>query len=256
MKRLLTIGHSYVIALNRRLADEMARQGGDRWEVTAAAPSTFAADLGRVSLERRDGEACRVVGLPVRADRFPHLMHYGALRPLLAEPWDVIHCWEEPYVASGGQIARLAPKGARFVFATFQNLVKRYPPPFNWIERSVVSRADGTAFGHTVHDAFGSARVMPAGRRASSRRGSTRQGSRRMRPSERIRWNVAGTIAPRSSASSDASWRRRDAPCFVQALRESRPVARALRRRRSRTAGAQRSPRRSVPRRHCDRRRA
>ena len=155
MKRLLTIGHSYVIALNRRLADEMARQGAGAWEVTAAAPHTFAADLGRVSLEPRAGEACRVVGLPVHADRFPHLMYYGGLRRLLAERWDVVHCWEEPYVVSGGQVAAFTPRDSRFVFATFQNLTKRYPPPFNWIERRVAGRADGwIAFGHTVHEAL------------------------------------------------------------------------------------------------------
>ena len=25
-------------------------------------------------------------------------MFYGGLRRLLAEPWDLVHCWEEPYV--------------------------------------------------------------------------------------------------------------------------------------------------------------
>jgi glycosyltransferase involved in cell wall biosynthesis len=154
MKRLLTIGHSYVVALNRRLADEMAREGAGRWNVTVAAPATFAGDLRTLALERRDDEACRVVPLRIFGDRFPHLMFYGGLRRLLAEPWDVIHCWEEPYVTAGAQIARFAPAGARLVFATFQNLVKRYPPPFGWMERRVLRRADGwIAFGHTVHQA-------------------------------------------------------------------------------------------------------
>src|SRR5262245_33986274 len=152
MKRLLTIGHSYVIALNRRLADEMARQGAGRWSVTAAAPASFAGDLRRVALETRPGEACRVVPLTVYVDRVPHLMVYGGLRRLMSEPWDVVHCWEEPYVAAGAQIAEAAPADARFVFATFQNLVKRYPPPFSWMERRVLGRADGwIAFGHSVH---------------------------------------------------------------------------------------------------------
>jgi len=152
MKRLLTIGHSYVIALNRRLADEMARQGAGRWSVTAAAPRSFAGDLRRVALEPLPHEACRVVPLTVYGDRVPHLMVYGGLRRLMSEPWDVVHCWEEPYVAAGAQIAWSAPRGARFVFATFQNLAKRYPPPFNWMERRVLDRADGwIAFGHSIH---------------------------------------------------------------------------------------------------------
>ncbi len=154
VRRLLTIGHSYVVTLNRRLADEMAIAGAGRWSVTAAAPATYAGDLGTLSLEPGADGGARVVPLGVRLDRIPHLMHYSGLPSLLAERWDVIHCWEEPYVAACLQIARRASPHARFVFATFQNLPKQYPPPFSWIERRVLDRADGwIAFGHTVHDA-------------------------------------------------------------------------------------------------------
>jgi glycosyltransferase involved in cell wall biosynthesis len=152
MKRLLTIGHSYVVTLNRRLADEMARQGRGRWSVTAAAPASYHGDLRRIALEAGFAEACDVRRMPAHLTRFPHLMFYGGLRKLLAEPWDLIHCWEEPYIAAGAQIAALAPTEIPFVFATFQNLSKQYPPPFNWMERRVLSRADGwIAFGRTVH---------------------------------------------------------------------------------------------------------
>lgn len=153
VKRLLTIGHSYVVGLNRRLADEIARQGSDRWSVTAAAPSTYPGDLRTIALEPIVDEACRVVRLRTHLARSPHLMFYGGLRRLMAEPWDVVHCWEEPYVAAGAQIARLAPRNASLVLATFQNLSKKYPPPFGWMERQVLRRADGwIAFGNTVHD--------------------------------------------------------------------------------------------------------
>ncbi len=153
MKHLLTIGHSYVVSLNRRLADEMAREGGDRWRVTAAAPESYAGDLGRVELERSGDEACQVVPLPVHLDRSPHLMMYGRLAPLMRQPWDVVHCWEEPYVMAAAQIAAAAPRSARFVFSTFQNLAKVYPPPFSWIERRVLRRSSGwIAFGQTVRE--------------------------------------------------------------------------------------------------------
>jgi glycosyltransferase involved in cell wall biosynthesis len=154
VKRLLTIGHSYVVTLNRRLADEMAREGRDRWRVTAAAPASYAGDLGRIPLERSGEDACEVVPLPVHLDRSPHLMMYGRLAPLMMQPWDVVHCWEEPYVMAAAQIATAAPRSAAFVFSTFQNLAKSYPPPFNWIERRVLRRSNGwIAFGETTHDA-------------------------------------------------------------------------------------------------------
>jgi glycosyltransferase involved in cell wall biosynthesis len=153
VKRLLTIGHSYVVAQNRRLAHEMAVAGAGAWEVTAAAPASLAGDLRPIALEPIPDEACRVVPLRVHASGFPHLRMYSGLSPLLREKWDVIHCWEEPFVMAGWQISRGAQRGTRLVFATFQNLSKRYPPPFNWMERSVVRRSDGwIAFGRTVHD--------------------------------------------------------------------------------------------------------
>jgi glycosyltransferase involved in cell wall biosynthesis len=153
LRRLLTIGHSYVVALNRRLAHEMAIHGRGRWEVTAAAPASFAGDLRRIALEPIEHEACRVVPLPMAFVAVPHLMFYGrGTHSLLRERWDVIHCWEEPYVAAAYQIARAAAPDVRFVFATFQNIAKRYPPPLSWFERRVVGRADGwIAFGETVH---------------------------------------------------------------------------------------------------------
>jgi glycosyltransferase involved in cell wall biosynthesis len=155
MKRLLTIGHSYVIAGNRRLAHEMAVQGRGRWEVTAAAPERLAADLRGVTLEPIADEACTVGPLGVRLGSSPHLRFYDRrLRALMSSPWDVVHVWEEPYVAACAQIAALAPPRARFVPATFQNIVKTYPAPFRFFERRVVQRAAGwIAFGTTVADA-------------------------------------------------------------------------------------------------------
>ena len=81
-------------------------------------------------------------------------MRYGRkLSSLLAEPWDLVHCWEEPYVAAAHQIARQVSPDVPLVFATFQNIAKRYPPPFNWIERYSMKRADGViAFGQTIAD--------------------------------------------------------------------------------------------------------
>lgn len=155
MKRLLTIGHSYVVAANRRLAHQMALEGAGEWEVTCAAPERFPGDLRPVELEPIAGEACRTVPVPVRFARRPHLMRYGRrLATLLRkEPWDVVHCWQEPFVVSAAQVARAAPAGAALVVATFQNLPKRYPIPFSTFERAVMRRADGwIAFGRTVEE--------------------------------------------------------------------------------------------------------
>ena len=79
-------------------------------------------------------------------------MLYGReLSSLLAEPWDLVHCWEEPYVAASAQIARRIAPNVPLVLATFQNITKRYPPPFSWFERYSMARANGViAFGRTA----------------------------------------------------------------------------------------------------------
>lgn len=149
-RRLLAIGHSYCVDLNRRLPQEMARAGG--WDVTVAAPDRFRGDFDWHTTTAAPDEPCRVVPVPIRFGFRVHTMRYGAaLRELLQQSWDAVHCWEEPYVASAAQVARAVRPNTPLVFATFQNIVKRYPPPFNWIERGVRRRANGVvAFGHTT----------------------------------------------------------------------------------------------------------
>jgi glycosyltransferase involved in cell wall biosynthesis len=142
------------VALNRRLAHELANVGGDRWEVTVAGPSFFHGDLRPVPLERLPSEPCKLVGLPAYLTRRIHVMVYGPrLRSLLREPWDLVHCWEEPFIFAAGQAAMWCHPAARLVFATFQNLSKRYPPPFSWVEQYAMGQADGwVAFGHLIED--------------------------------------------------------------------------------------------------------
>ena len=82
-----------------------------------------------------------VVPVPVTFSRRIHVMLYGrALSSLLAEPWDLVHCWEEPFVAAAAQIAHGLQPQVPLVIATFQNIAKRYPPPFNWLERRALRR--------------------------------------------------------------------------------------------------------------------
>ena len=155
-RRLLTIAHSYCVALNRRLPNEIARVGD--WDVTAVGPARFRGDFGWHTLEAAPGELCHVVPVSVRFGRQVHVMLYGrALSSLLAEPWDLVHCWEEPYVAAAAQIARRVAPNVPLVLATFQNIAKRYPPPFSWIERYSMSRANAViAFGRTAAEVVAS----------------------------------------------------------------------------------------------------
>ncbi len=173
MKRLLTIGHSYVVAANRELAHQMAVQGRGEWEVTAVAPAQFRGDLRPIAVEPIAGEACALESVPVRLGRVPHLMWFGGRTgELLARDWDVVHCWEEPYTFAASRIARALAPRARLVVASFQNISKSYPWPVSSFERSTMARAGGwIAFGETIRQALSGragyggkpSRVIPPG---------------------------------------------------------------------------------------------
>jgi glycosyltransferase involved in cell wall biosynthesis len=132
--------------MNRRLAHELARADGNRWQVTAVAPTYFhgARDLRPVCLDLNPDEPCRVVPVNAYLTSRVHAFFYGRrLRSLLAEPWDVVHCWEEPYILVGGQVAWWTSPRTPLVYRTAQSINKKYPVPFCWIENYSMSRAAG-----------------------------------------------------------------------------------------------------------------
>ena len=142
--RLLSIGSSYVVGLNRRLPHHLALAGRGRWEVTAIAPQHWGPRNAKIHFSPVPGEACRTVAIPTHLNSSVHLFFYGSrLRRLLHESWDLIHCWQEPYVMAGTQIAWLAPRKVPLVFWTAQNLSKNYLPPFCWMERYCLQRCVG-----------------------------------------------------------------------------------------------------------------
>lgn len=75
-----------------------------------------------------------------------HLFVWPRLaRVLRAVQPDVVHIDEEPYNLATAHATWLAQRaGARSLFFTWQNLLRHYPPPFRWFERSVFRHS---AFG-------------------------------------------------------------------------------------------------------------
>ncbi len=156
--RILAIGHSYVVALNRALLRQVAADPD--FEVTVAAPNRFRSELGEIPFQPEPpGSPLRVVPMNIRLGRSIYIFGYDghALNRLLANGgFDLVYAWEEPYIYAGFQIARAvarsAPK-AVFCFRTAQSLPKRYPPPFNYFERVCLRRADGWVAGaHLVYE--------------------------------------------------------------------------------------------------------
>src|SRR6188768_1322320 len=145
-RRLLSIGHSYAVSLNRRLAREMSTAGRGHWEVTCAAPKYFRGhnDLAPVELVRTSTDDFPLIELDAYLTSKVHIFSWGARLPaLLRQDWDIVHAWEEPYILAGWEIARLTSNHSKLVFLTMQSNPKRYPPPFSWFERDSMARAAG-----------------------------------------------------------------------------------------------------------------
>lgn len=151
-RRVVTIGHSYCVGRNRELAEALHVAGQERWRVMVVAPETFPADFGPVTTQRAPHERVDLRTLPVHRAGHIHVMTYGrALRSLLDDAWDVVHCWEEPYILAAAQIARACRPSSALVYATFQNINKTYPLPFGAIEQFSMRRARGwVAFGTSI----------------------------------------------------------------------------------------------------------
>ena len=104
-RRLLTIAHSFCVGLNRRLADEIARAGGEQWR-SPRSHHVFSMAICVHPARGEPGELCRVVAVNVHLSRVAQLFFYGlGLRAVMRERWDLVHCWEETYVVAGGQVA-------------------------------------------------------------------------------------------------------------------------------------------------------
>lgn len=99
----------------------------------------------RLELIHVQGYDLRVV--PIRLNGNFHLHHYPTLKGEIerSRP-DVLHIDEEPYNLATWLAVREAA-GAKTIFFTWQNIHRNYPPPFRWMERDVLNKADAAIAG-------------------------------------------------------------------------------------------------------------
>ncbi len=143
-RKILSIGHSYVVGVNRRLVNEMARISDGKWEVHVVTPSKLNNDFRHFEYHADPTDICPISSVPVYCDRPIHIMSYDwRIGDILTNNWDIVHCWEEPYIVSGAQIAYLTPKTAKLVYYTPQNIEKKYQMPFSCFEDMALNKMSG-----------------------------------------------------------------------------------------------------------------
>jgi glycosyltransferase involved in cell wall biosynthesis len=119
-------------------------------KLVCVVPRAWKTEGGELKLEAAHTRGYRLSVQPIRFNGNFHLFHFPTLGRLFRtlKP-DVVHVDEEPYnLATLLAIRDARAVGAKTVFFTWQNLPRRYPPPFSlmeqWIYRVVDAAIAGT----------------------------------------------------------------------------------------------------------------
>ena len=119
-------------------------------ELTVIVPPSWDDPDGRIVLERCHTTGYELLVDPIRFNGRFHYYYYPTLPDRLRRfrP-DVVHIDEEPYnLATWLAMRHSRAAGAKTLFFSWQNLSRRYPPPFNLIERQVLAGADYAIMGN------------------------------------------------------------------------------------------------------------
>jgi glycosyltransferase involved in cell wall biosynthesis len=135
------VSKACVVGMYQRKLEELARLPDV--DLCVVVPPYWREGTRFLSLERVYTSGYQLQVLRMAFNGNYHLHFYPGLGALVRclRP-DILHLDEEPYNLATFQGMRLAQQcGARALFFTWQNLLRRYPPPFRWIERYNLSHA-------------------------------------------------------------------------------------------------------------------
>ena len=131
--RVLMVSKACVVKTYRKKLEELSRLGV---EVFLVVPPFWRDERGVIPLEEgASGYEMLVEDIAFNGRYHVHF-YPGLARRIREVKPDVIHVDEEPYNLATFHAVWLARRfGVRALFFTWQNLYRRYPPPFNWMER-------------------------------------------------------------------------------------------------------------------------
>ncbi|HIP70821.1 MAG TPA: glycosyltransferase family 4 protein [Anaerolineae bacterium] len=146
--RVLMISKACLVEAYRTKLEEIAKF--DDVELTVIVPPAWRDPAAPVTLEAGHTNGYQLLVDPIRFNGQYHTYYFPTLKKRLAEirP-DVLHIDEEPYNLATWLALRQGKKaGAKTLFFSWQNLERRYPPPFRTLEKQVLRGVDYAIMGN------------------------------------------------------------------------------------------------------------
>lgn len=144
--RVLMVSKALVVGIYQRKLEALAERGVD---LIAVVPPSWDSPGGSQTLERLHTHGYQLEVAPIRFNGNFHLHYYPTLPALIRryQP-QIVHIDEEPYnAATWHALYHSRRHGAKTLFFSWQNIERRYPPPFAWGERYVLNRIDYAIMG-------------------------------------------------------------------------------------------------------------
>lgn len=142
------ISKACVVGAYQRKLEELAALGDV--ELMVIVPPYWQEEARRIALERLHTRGYHLEVEPIRFNGRFHLFHFpGLARRMRAFRPEILHVDEEPYNLATWHALRLGARfDARSLFFTWQNLYRRYPPPFRWMEQHCFRMVDRAIAGN------------------------------------------------------------------------------------------------------------
>ncbi|MEX1158888.1 MAG: glycosyltransferase, partial [Thermomicrobiales bacterium] len=149
LMRVLMVSKALVTGVYQKKLEELAALPD--LELLAIVPPFWSESrVGAIPLKRMFTNGYDLAVEEMRFNGRHHLHYYpGLAKQMRRFKPDLVHIDEEPYNLVCAQATRLARRAkARTIFFTWQNLDRRYPPPFSLFERYSYSRASAALAGN------------------------------------------------------------------------------------------------------------
>lgn len=144
--RVLMLSKACIVGIYQRKLEAIAAEVID---LRVLVPNGWRDERGWQLLERAHTNGYDLREIPLWFNGNFHLHYYPTLaREIQDFQPDIVHIDEEPYNLATWQALYHARKvGAKTLFFSWQNITRRYPPPFSWGEKWVLQNVDYALMG-------------------------------------------------------------------------------------------------------------